>query len=364
MRARNHHVFAERAMLALGLVMLGGYTGWSLHADRVRIEDRERQRLTDQVRTVDDNLERQLGAINFALKGLQRDLPVLLGRHGGVADLRLLALRTSRHATMAMDAPLVISASRDLGALFEPWRRDVRIQGTLFGLLALASGVGLFLHQVRQVAFAELEASRASVLRKSDERMRLFFDRQLVGMAITSNAKNWVEVNDRLCRMLGYSRAELMVKTWEELTHPEDLARSKAEFALILGGEIDSYATEKRYIRKDGSMLHAELSIGCVRKADATLDYLLVVVVDITERTRFQGELAARRRELEDLNASLEARVFEPYFSTKARGSRRGMGLGLALCEAIVRGHGGSITAESAPGEGAAFTIHLPVEGV
>jgi hypothetical protein len=92
MRARNHHVFAERAMLALGLVMLGGYTGWSLHADRVRIEDRERQRLTDQVRTVDDNLERQLGAINFALKGLQRDLPVLLGRHGGVADLRLATM--------------------------------------------------------------------------------------------------------------------------------------------------------------------------------------------------------------------------------------------------------------------------------
>jgi len=53
--------------------------------------------------------------------------------------------------------------------------------------------------------------------------------------------------------------------------------------------------------------------------------------------------------------------IFNPYFSTKDRGAQRGMGLGLALCEAIVRGHGGSIAAESRPGQGAAFVIELPL---
>jgi signal transduction histidine kinase len=54
------------------------------------------------------------------------------------------------------------------------------------------------------------------------------------------------------------------------------------------------------------------------------------------------------------------SRIFEPYFSTKERGQQRGMGLGLALCEAIIRAHGGSISVESAQGQGAAFVIHLP----
>lgn len=53
--------------------------------------------------------------------------------------------------------------------------------------------------------------------------------------------------------------------------------------------------------------------------------------------------------------------IFEPYFSTKDRGSQRGMGLGLALCQAVILAHGGKISVESKPGEGATFVIHLPL---
>ena len=52
--------------------------------------------------------------------------------------------------------------------------------------------------------------------------------------------------------------------------------------------------------------------------------------------------------------------LFEPYFSTKVRGRQRGMGLGLALCEATLRRHGGAITVESLPGQGATFLLYLP----
>lgn len=55
--------------------------------------------------------------------------------------------------------------------------------------------------------------------------------------------------------------------------------------------------------------------------------------------------------------------IFEPYFTTKERGNQKGTGLGLALCDAIVRAHGGSICAESRPGEGATFHMYLPVAG-
>ena len=53
--------------------------------------------------------------------------------------------------------------------------------------------------------------------------------------------------------------------------------------------------------------------------------------------------------------------IFEPYFSTKERGAQRGMGLGLALCDTLMRSHGGAITAESVPGAGATFHLYLPV---
>jgi PAS domain S-box-containing protein len=57
-------------------------------------------------------------------------------------------------------------------------------------------------------------------------------------------------------------------------------------------------------------------------------------------------------------------RIFDPYFSTKERGSQKGMGLGLALCDAIIRKHGGTITVESKPDEGTTFHIYLPAATV
>jgi PAS domain S-box-containing protein len=136
------------------------------------------------------------------------------------------------------------------------------------------------------------ERKRAEeALKKSEEQMRLFFERQLVGMAITSTEKGWLQVNDRLCRMLGYSRDELFHLTWAELTYPDDLAPDVAQFNRLLAGEIDEYSMEKRFIRKDGTIVYTNLSIGCVRKADGSVDYVLALLEDITERKRSEEAL-------------------------------------------------------------------------
>lgn len=140
--------------------------------------------------------------------------------------------------------------------------------------------------------------------KRSDERMRLFFERQLVGMAITSPEKGWLKVNRRLEAMLGYSFEELQTMTWAQVTHPEDLAPDLAGFERLLAGEIDSYTVEKRYVRKDGGILHAHLSIGCVRKEDGSVDYLLALIEDITERKRAEEEIL-------EFNATLERKVEE-----------------------------------------------------
>ncbi len=136
-------------------------------------------------------------------------------------------------------------------------------------------------------------------LRASEERMRLFFERQVVGAAITTPEKGWQQVNDKLCQMLGYSREELADLTWAKLTHPEDLAADVAQFNRMLSGAIEGYSLEKRFIRKDGNVVHTQLSVGCVRRPDKTVDYVLALLADITERKQMEEELRRSKDELE-----------------------------------------------------------------
>lgn len=121
-------------------------------------------------------------------------------------------------------------------------------------------------------------------LRQSEEKMRLFFERQLVGMAITSPEKGWVQVNDKLCHMLGRSREELALLSWADLTHTDDLDRDLAKFHRLLSGEIDDYFIEKRFIQKNGAIVHTNLSVGCVRRPDGSVLYVMAHFEDITAR--------------------------------------------------------------------------------
>ncbi len=133
--------------------------------------------------------------------------------------------------------------------------------------------------------------SNAIKLEASEERMRLFFERQIVGMAITSPEKGWLKVNDKLCRMLGYSREELSGLSWEQLTYTDDREADLVQFKRLLSGAIDEYSMRKRFLHKEGSIIWTELSVGCVRRPDGMVDYVLVLLVDITKRKRAEDEL-------------------------------------------------------------------------
>ena len=126
---------------------------------------------------------------------------------------------------------------------------------------------------------------------ESEERFRSYFELGLIGMAITSPSKGILEVNEEICKTLGYERDELLRKTWAELTHPGDIAADVAEFNRVLVGEIDGYSLDKRFIRKDGRVIYATISLKCLRLADGSVDYFLALVQDITERRQ-----VARRR--------------------------------------------------------------------
>jgi PAS domain S-box-containing protein len=151
--------------------------------------------------------------------------------------------------------------------------------------------------------FAERKQSEEA-LRQSEERFRNYFDLGLIGAAVTSPTKGWVEINDEICRILGYERSELLRMSWADLTHPDDLAADVAQFNRVLAGEIAGYSMDKRFIRKDGQVIDATISGKCLRRADGSVDYFVVLLQDITERKRSEQVLRASE---ERLRAILES---------------------------------------------------------
>ncbi len=143
-------------------------------------------------------------------------------------------------------------------------------------------------------------------LKKSEERYRSYFQLGQIGMAITSPAKRWVEVNDRLCDILGYTDEELKTMTWEQLTHPADLKRNIALFSRLLDGSEDEYALEKRFIHKDGKVIHTFIAVSCVRRPDGEPDYFVALLQDISQTKRVEESLAKTVVDLKRSNQELE----------------------------------------------------------
>ena len=138
-------------------------------------------------------------------------------------------------------------------------------------------------------------AQRTEALRKKEEQWSHFFKLPFIGMAQTSPTKGWLQVNDKICDMFGYSREELMRLTWEELTYPEDLSTDMALFTQVLAGKINSYSLDKRFVRKEGKVICTSLFINAVRDTLGEIDYIVAALLDITERK--QAEEALRHSE-------------------------------------------------------------------
>jgi PAS domain S-box-containing protein len=123
-------------------------------------------------------------------------------------------------------------------------------------------------------------------LRDSEERFRLTFEQAAVGMAHAGENGEWLRVNQKLCEIVGYKQKELLKLKFQDITHPDDLRKDLELSEKIIRGELDQYSMQKRYIRKDGVVIWANLTVSSVRDLDCQLKYFISVVEDITARKK------------------------------------------------------------------------------
>jgi PAS domain S-box-containing protein len=163
----------------------------------------------------------------------------------------------------------------------KPWRTD---DGQIGGQLLYTD-----------VITEEVVAKRALV--ESEARFRATFENAAVGVAHIAPDGRFLRFNKAVSRLLGWPTDELITKSVQAITHPDDLAFELNEWERLRAGKIDSYSLEKRDLRKDGTIVWIRLTRSCVRKSDGSIDYFVTVIEDISARKRAEEQVHLLMRE-------------------------------------------------------------------
>lgn len=127
-------------------------------------------------------------------------------------------------------------------------------------------------------------------LKESEEHFRNAFD-HAAGMALVSTDGRWLQVNQSLCDILGYSEEEFLVSSFHDQTHPDDLGAELVHIHQLLGGKISSSQMEKRYLHKAGEEVWVLASASVVKDIENNPQHLIFQIQDITERKRAEAHI-------------------------------------------------------------------------
>lgn len=183
----------------------------------------------------------------------------------------------------------LLSGGRAIGIMECFTREHLPIDDALRDLLmTVASQVGEHLQR--------LEAQRD--LDEAQERFRSAFESAPIGVALVDAAGRWLDVNPALTKIVGWSRDELLERTFRDITHPDDREADEALVARVLAGELDTYQLEKRYLRPSGESVWVSLSVSAVRRSGDP--HFVAQIQDITAARQAADELRRSNAELED----------------------------------------------------------------
>jgi diguanylate cyclase (GGDEF)-like protein/PAS domain S-box-containing protein len=119
------------------------------------------------------------------------------------------------------------------------------------------------------------------------------FSSAAIGMALVATDGRFLNVNDAMCAITGYSRTELLTRDFQAITHPDDLDTDMEHARQLLAGERNTYRLEKRYIRRDGSTAWVLLTVSLARRPSGEPRILIAQVQDLDAQKRAENELAA-----------------------------------------------------------------------
>jgi PAS domain S-box-containing protein len=149
-----------------------------------------------------------------------------------------------------------------------------------------------------------------AALHASEQRFRATFEQAAVGIAHVALDGRWLLVNDRLLEIVGFERDELLARTFQDITHPDDLAADLEQVKRLLTGELQTYGMEKRYLRSDRSFVWVNLTVSLVRHDDGSPAYFISVVEDISRRHRAEEELRVANDALVRANEELAVTTY------------------------------------------------------
>jgi diguanylate cyclase (GGDEF)-like protein/PAS domain S-box-containing protein len=165
-------------------------------------------------------------------------------------------------------------------------RPDERLMQTM---RVIGAQIGQFLQRKQAEA----------ALSDSERRYRQTFELAGSGIAHVSLAGRFLSANRRMCEILGYAEHELLAVSVKDVSHPEDRDTTDAERARMRAGEIDSARFEKRYVRKDGTVVWIDLTVALVRNAQGEPQHEIAVMDDINERKEKEAALQRFRTALD-----------------------------------------------------------------
>jgi PAS domain S-box-containing protein len=232
------------------------------------------------------------------------------GKEGNVEALDYRGVPVFAAVRRVPDTPWYLVAKMDEDEVEAPVRRRSLVLGLIAVSLILVVGAIIVLWWRRQqlqfyreryeaeIERRAVEERAAQALQESESRFRAIFEQAAIGMADSSLDARFIRLNQRFCEIMGYSREELLGLTFREITHPDDLARDEQLVAQLLRGELSRYAVEKRYLRKDGGVVWANLTLSLLRSASGDPVHFVAVVEDITGQKRAEDERRNLERQL------------------------------------------------------------------
>lgn len=251
---------------------------------------------------IPDFLDYLTEALRFGISSVRPEIVSFAHHHG--AERALLSSYTVEEALGEYNIlRKVIFRELETYRPITPDERDIIYEAINLGLSKAAA------------EYTDMQLRR---IEKSEQKFRLLFSHAPVGIAEVDNEEiRFTRVNPKYCEMLGYTEEEFIKLKVSDVTLPEDLPEDVEKLKLLKQGKIKGYRREKRYVKKDGTIIWAEISVTSFHSADLEVPFNIAVAIDITDRKIAEEKLRVIQDRFERATSYSHVGVWELDIKTK-----------------------------------------------